>query len=67
VRPLLTVRTVGPEIRRRAAAIVNGVILNSVFQVRPEIGYYRNWNTPSFDNGAHQGQMLYGLDMTLRF
>jgi Putative beta-barrel porin-2, OmpL-like. bbp2 len=38
-----------------------------LFQVRPEIGYYRNWNTPSFDNGNHKGMTLYGLDMTLRF
>jgi Putative beta-barrel porin-2, OmpL-like. bbp2 len=40
---------------------------NSVFQVRPEIGYYRNWNTPSFDNGNHKGMTLYGLDVTMRF
>jgi hypothetical protein len=41
--------------------------LNSVFQVRPEIGYYRNWNVPAFDNGARQNQVLYGFDMTYRF
>jgi hypothetical protein len=40
---------------------------NSVFQVRPEIGYYRNWNNPAFNNGNHKGMTLYGLDMTLRF
>jgi hypothetical protein len=41
--------------------------LNSVFQVRPEIGYYRNWNQPAFDNGARQNMVLYGFDMTYRF
>lgn len=41
--------------------------VNSLFQIRPEIGYYRNWNVPAFDNGARQNQLLYGFDMTLRF
>jgi hypothetical protein len=40
---------------------------NSVFQIRPEIGYYRNWNNPAFDLGTHKGLVLYGFDMTLRF
>jgi hypothetical protein len=40
---------------------------NSVFQIRPEIGYYRNWNQPAFDNGGSRGIWLYGFDMTLRF
>jgi hypothetical protein len=47
---------------------------NALFQVRPEIGYYRNWaNNPltpsggSFDNGTKHGIWLYGFDMTLRF
>jgi hypothetical protein len=40
---------------------------NSVFQVRPEIGYYRNWNEPAFDLGKARGIWLYGFDMTLRF
>ncbi len=40
---------------------------NSVFQVRPEIGYYRNWNGPAFDNGTRQNMLLYGFDMTYRF
>jgi hypothetical protein len=40
---------------------------NSYFQVRPEIGYYRNWNQPAFDNGNTRGIWLYGFDMTLRF
>jgi hypothetical protein len=40
---------------------------NSVFQVRPEIGYYRNWTNPAFDLGTKNGIWLYGFDMTLRF
>jgi hypothetical protein len=40
---------------------------NSVFQVRPEIGYYRNYQTPAFDLGTRKGMWLYGFDMTLRF
>ena len=40
---------------------------NSLFQIRPEIGYYRNWNTPAFDNGNRKDMWLYGFDMTLRF
>jgi hypothetical protein len=40
---------------------------NKVFQVRPEIGYYRNWNVPAFDNGARQNMVLYGFDATYRF
>jgi hypothetical protein len=40
---------------------------NALFQIRPEIGYYRNWNNPAFDNGRRQNLVLYGFDMTLRF
>jgi hypothetical protein len=40
---------------------------NSLFQVRPEIGYYRNWNNPAFDNGARKNMLMYGLDVTMRF
>jgi hypothetical protein len=40
---------------------------SEVFQVRPEIGYYRNWNEQAFDNGTKKGIWLYGFDMTLRF
>jgi len=40
---------------------------NDVFQIRPEIGYYRNWNEPAFDLGTRRGIWLYGFDMTLRF
>jgi hypothetical protein len=36
-------------------------------QVRPEIGYYRNWTNPAFDLGTKNGIWLYGFDVTLRF
>lgn len=38
-----------------------------LFQVRPELGYYRNWDNAAFDNGASKGMFLLGFDMTLRF
>jgi hypothetical protein len=41
--------------------------LSPTFQVRPEIGYYRNWDQPAFDLGTKQYLLQYGLDMTLRF
>ena len=40
---------------------------NALFQIRPEIGYYRNWDKPAFDLGTTRGIWLYGFDMTLRF
>jgi hypothetical protein len=40
---------------------------NAVLQIRPEIGYYRNWDHPAFDLGTRRGLWLYGFDMTLRF
>jgi Putative beta-barrel porin-2, OmpL-like. bbp2 len=40
---------------------------NEVLQIRPEIGYYRNWNNDAFDLGTKHGLVLYGFDMTLRF
>jgi hypothetical protein len=40
---------------------------NALFQIRPEIGYYRNWTQPAFDGGSSRGLWLYGFDMTLRF
>ena len=40
---------------------------NEVFQVRPEIGYYRNWTEPAFDLGTKKGIWIYGFDTTLRF
>jgi hypothetical protein len=40
---------------------------NAVLQIRPEIGYYRDWDAPAFDGGTKHGIMLYGFDCTLRF
>jgi hypothetical protein len=40
---------------------------NSVLQVRPEIGYYRNWDNRAFDLGTKHGIVLYGFDLTFRF
>jgi hypothetical protein len=40
---------------------------NNLFAVRPEIGYYRNWTNPVFDNGTRHGMWMYGFDMILRF
>ena len=40
---------------------------NSLFQIRPEIGYYRNWDGPAFDLATKRGIWLYGFDMTLHF
>ena len=36
-------------------------------QIRPEIGYYRNWDRPAFNNGTEKGDLIIGTDMTLRF
>jgi hypothetical protein len=41
--------------------------VSSVFQVRPEVGYYRNWDRPAFDLGTQNGMLMYGFDATLRF
>lgn len=40
---------------------------NSLLQIRPEVGYYRNWNRAAFDNGGRQGLFMAGFDMILRF
>jgi Putative beta-barrel porin-2, OmpL-like. bbp2 len=37
------------------------------FQVRPEIGYYRNWTMPAFDLGTRKDMLMAGFDVTLRF
>jgi hypothetical protein len=36
-------------------------------QLRPEIGYYRNWQRPAFDLATDRGMWLAGVDLTLRF
>jgi hypothetical protein len=40
---------------------------SSTFQVRPEVGYYRNWDQPAFDLGTKPGIWIAGIDATLRF
>jgi hypothetical protein len=40
--------------------------VSSVLQVRPEIGYYRNWTNPAFDLSNSKGMWLNGFDMTMR-
>jgi hypothetical protein len=40
---------------------------NQWLQIRPEVGYYRNWSQPAFDLGTRQGLFMAGFDVTLRF
>lgn len=40
---------------------------NTIVQIRPEIGYYRNWDHRAFDRGKRKGMVLCGVDMTVRF
>ena len=40
---------------------------NDLVMIRPEIGYYRNWNEPAFDLGTKNGIWIYGFDFTVRF
>jgi hypothetical protein len=40
---------------------------NSIMMLRPEIGYYRNWENQAFDNGTKHGIWIYGFDFTWRF
>lgn len=40
---------------------------NTIVQIRPEIGYYRNWNHKAFDLGKRRGLFLAAVDMTVRF
>jgi hypothetical protein len=37
------------------------------FQIRPEIGYYRSWTVPAFDNGTRKNQVMAAFDVTIRF
>jgi hypothetical protein len=34
---------------------------------RPEIGFYRNWHEPAFDNGTRKNLLMAGFDLTFRF
>jgi hypothetical protein len=38
-----------------------------LLQIRPEIGYYRSWTVPAFDNGTRKNQVTCAFDVTLRF
>jgi len=40
---------------------------NEIFQIRPEIGYYRNWNQPAFDLGRKRGLFMVAADFTARY
>lgn len=40
---------------------------NTIVQIRPEIGYYRNWNNRAFDLGKRKGMLMCGIDMTIRY
>jgi hypothetical protein len=39
----------------------------SNLEMRPEVGYYRNWTNPAFDLGVSKGAWIAGLDFILRF
>lgn len=40
---------------------------NEIVQIRPEIGYYRNWKNKAFNLGKARGVIIAGADMTVRF
>lgn len=40
---------------------------SEILQFRPEIGYYRNWDRPAFDNGKQRGMIMFGFDITVRY
>jgi len=40
---------------------------NALVMVRPEIGYYRNYDQPAFDLGTSKGMLMAGFDFTYRF
>ncbi|QJW94888.1 outer membrane beta-barrel protein [Frigoriglobus tundricola] len=40
---------------------------NDVMMLRPEIGFYRNWDNPAFDGGTRKNLLLAGFDFTVRF
>jgi hypothetical protein len=49
----------------------NGIGLTHNFtpelQIRPEIDYFRSWCAPAFNNGTRFNQVMFGVDVTLRF
>ncbi len=40
---------------------------SSLWQVRPEIGYFRNWSQDAFDLGTRDDMWMFGIDLTMRF
>jgi hypothetical protein len=40
---------------------------NDLFQIRPEVGYYRGYWQPAFDDGQKMGEWIIGFDSTIRF
>jgi hypothetical protein len=40
---------------------------NDVVMIRPEIGYYRNYTKPAFDQGTERDLLMIGFDTTFRF
>jgi hypothetical protein len=42
-------------------------MFNPWFMIRPEIGFYRNWTNPAFDNGTRKNMLMCGFDFTVRF
>src|SRR5262249_42428485 len=40
---------------------------NSLLMIRPEIGYYRSYDSSAFDNGKRSDMVLAGFDVILRF
>jgi len=40
---------------------------NDVMMLRPEVGFYRNWDNPAFDNGTKKNLLMAGFDFTVRF
>jgi hypothetical protein len=41
--------------------------INDLWQVRPEVGYYRGYYQRAFDDGNAMGEWIVGMDTTLRF
>jgi hypothetical protein len=40
---------------------------NAYLQFRPEVGYYRSYDAPAFDNGTRRNMLMFAFDTTLRF
>ena len=51
----------------RATAIGLSHNFNDLYQIRPEVGYYRGYWQPAFDDGQKMGEWIIGFDSTIRF